>query len=174
MILDRTYDAIAAADLAIAAGHWPAAAGWIAEAKRIAALRLPPGHPLALRVALAAAELAERSQVGANQRAEFERIAHALIDAPPLLGIAAATAEQRAAEGALRTGELDAARSALQRADLRLSRLQGADGVGRLQVAYLRALSDQDLPAAERVLQRLAKQMGPEHPDLQRLSALAP
>ncbi len=170
---DRLGVLIIRADLAIAAERWQQATALIAEAARIANLRLPPGHPVRLRVDLAAAELSARSRSELDQRPEFERIAAALADAPAMLGGAAATAEQRVAESALRTGDRVRARAALQRADHHLAALQHPDGVGRLQIAYLLALCNEDPAGAERSMQRLEALLGKDHPDLHALAALA-
>ncbi|MGD9583461.1 MAG: protein kinase [Lysobacterales bacterium] len=170
---DRLGVVITRADLAIANQRWQQAQEQITEARRIAGLRLPPGHPIRLRVDLAAAELLARSRPGLDLRPEFQRIAAALADAPAMLGAAAATAEQRVAEAALRTRDHVGARAALQRADRHLAALQKTDGVGRLQIAYLLALSNDDPAAAERSLRGLQGLLGKDHPDLHALTALA-
>lgn len=154
---------ITLADIALATADLAAAQNYLESAQQIALAKLPPSHPLRLRLDLSLAMRQRAVGESAALAVEFERIGAALALGPAPLKLSAARAEIILGEMRASAGDRKDASAALQRALKLLEPLQVATGVDRLEAACWLAVVQKDRVAVAASCTRLREILGAGH-----------
>jgi len=162
---------ITLADIALATADLAGAQSNLETAQAIALAKLPPNHPLRLRLDLSWAMRQRADGENAALTAEFQRLGGALARGPAPLKLSAARAEIILAEMRASAGASKDAITALQRALGLLEPLQPAHGVDRLEAAcWLAVLQKEQVAVAAHCL-RLREILGARHSQWTRMAA---
>lgn len=168
--VDMASLALTLTDLALARGDAQAAASATAAARRLFAARLGASHPLLARVDYAEARIA-LARKAPDALPQLEAAIQRLAAGPPLLARQAVRAGLQLAEAALRAGDADRARAALQRVEVSPAASSLADWE-RAELRLWRrrlALPVEPGPGAQADQTLLRETLGAGHPRLRAL-----